>query len=99
MSYDLIDLKLVKAIAECGTLTQAAAEIGLSPSSASVRLGHIESMLNVMLFIRRSRGLVPTVAGFVVLRHASQILSQLSKMESDVALYSSGAGTHAGKVV
>lgn len=86
MSYDLIDLKLVKAITECGTLTQAAAEVGLSPSSASVRLRHIESLLKVMLFIRRSRGLVPTVEGFMVLRHANQIFSQLSKMESDVAL-------------
>lgn len=88
MSYDLIDLKLVKAIAECGTLTQGAAKIGLCPSSASVRLTQIESTLNVLLFIRRARGLTLTIAGSVVLRHVSRILTQLSKMESEVAVCS-----------
>ncbi|PKO40862.1 MAG: hypothetical protein CVU33_01530 [Betaproteobacteria bacterium HGW-Betaproteobacteria-6] len=86
MSYDLIDLKLVQAIAECGTLTQAAAKIGLSPSSASVRLSQVESTLNVLLFIRRARGLTPTIAGSVALRHVSKILTQLSNMESDFGI-------------
>ncbi|MBU1365905.1 MAG: LysR family transcriptional regulator [Gammaproteobacteria bacterium] len=86
MSYDLIDLKFVKAIAECGTLTQGAAKIGLSPSSASVRLTQFESTLNVLLFIRRARGLTPTIAGFVALRHVSKILTQLSNMESDFGI-------------
>lgn len=91
MSYDLTDLKLVAAIADCGSLTGGAARVSLATSSASSRLAHLESVLQVALFTRQARGLIPTMAGETVVRHARQVLARLGQMEVDLAPYSSSA--------
>lgn len=87
MNYDLVDLKLVSAIAEYGSLTRAAAEICLAPSSASSRLAKLESVLQVQLFIRTGRGLVPTPAGATVVRHARLALARLQQLDTDLLPY------------
>lgn len=87
MSYDLADLKLVAAIAACGSLSRAAASLCLAPSSASCRLANLESSLRVMLFTRHPRGLIPTTAGQAVVRHARQLLGRLGQLEADLASY------------
>ena len=63
MYYDLPDLRLVAAIADSGSLTRAAAQVHLAPSSASHRLTQFEAALGVPLFARHARGLTPTAAG------------------------------------
>lgn len=84
MNYDLVDLKLVFAIAEYGSLTRAAAKICLAPSSASSRLTKLESVLQARLFIRAARGLVPTAAGATVVRHARLVLARLQQLDTDL---------------
>ncbi|MFC5300632.1 helix-turn-helix domain-containing protein [Azospira restricta] len=86
MSYDLADLALVLEIAESGSLTAAAARVGLAPSSASARLARLEAALNLRLFDRRARGLSPTVAGAQVVCHARKIFHQLAKMQAELAM-------------
>lgn len=49
MYYDLPDLRLVAAIADCGSLTRAAERIHLAPSSASHRLTQFEAALGTPL--------------------------------------------------
>ena len=90
MHYDLPDLRLVAAIADCGSLTRAAERIHLAPSSASHRLTQLEAALGMALFERRSRGLTPTPAGESLLRHARQVFAQLEQMHADLAPYASG---------
>lgn len=90
MHYDLPDLRLVAAIADSGSLTRAAAQIHLAPSSASHRLTQLENALGVALFARHARGLTPTVAGESLLRHARQVFAQLEQMHADLAPYASG---------
>lgn len=91
MSYDLTDLKMLVAIADCGSLTGGAVQVRLSTSSASSRLAHLESVLQVVLFTRHARGLTPTMAGETVVRHARQVVARLGQMEVDLAPYSSSA--------
>jgi DNA-binding transcriptional LysR family regulator len=90
MHYDLPDLRLVTAIADCGSLTHAARCIHLAPSSASHRLSQLEVALGVALFTRHHRGLTPTPAGESLLRHARQVFAQLEQMHADLAPYASG---------
>jgi DNA-binding transcriptional LysR family regulator len=90
MHYDLPDLRLVAAIADSGSLTRAAAQIHLAPSSASHRLTQLEAALGVALFSRHARGLTPTPAGESLLRHARQVFAQLEQMHADLAPYASG---------
>ena len=90
MRYDLPDLRLVAAIADSGSLTRAAEQVHLAPSSASHRLTQLEAALGVPLFIRHARGLTPTPAGESLLRHARQVFAQLEQMHADLAPYASG---------
>lgn len=82
MNYDLTDLKLVRLIAEHGSLRNAASAARLSPSSASARLCRLESELGVTLFFRHRRGLTPTRAGSVALRHLDRLFLTLSALEA-----------------
>ena len=90
MHYNLPDLRLVAAIADCGSLTRAAVRIHLAPSSASHRLTQLEAALGMALFERHPRGLTPTPAGESLLRHARQVFAQLEQMHADLAPYASG---------
>ena len=90
MRYDLADLRLVAAIADSGSLTRAAEQVHLAPSSASHRLTQLEAALGVPLFSRHARGLTPTAAGESLLRHARQVFAQLEQMHADLAPYASG---------
>ncbi len=90
MRYDLPDLRLVAAIADSGSLTRAAEQVHLAPSSASHRLTQLEAALGVPLFQRHARGLTPTPAGESLLRHARQVFAQLEQMHADLASYASG---------
>ena len=90
MHYDLPDLRLVAAIADCGSLTRAAVRIHLAASSASHRLTQLEAALGMALFERHPRGLTPTPAGESLLRHARQVFAQLEQMHADLAPYASG---------
>jgi DNA-binding transcriptional LysR family regulator len=90
LSYGLIDLKLVIAIVDCGSLTGAAERVGLATSSASTRLARLESMLRVTLFTRHARGLIATTGGETMARHARQVLVRLGQLEVDLGQYSAG---------
>ncbi len=90
MPYDLPDLRLVMAIADTGSLTRGAERVHLAPSSASHRLKQLEEGLGLTLFDRHSRGLTPSVAGEVLLRHARQTFAQLEQMHTDLAPHASG---------
>jgi len=90
MRYDLPDLRLVAAIADTGSLSRAAAQVHLAPSSASHRLTQLEGALGVPLFTRHARGLDPTSAGESLLRHARQVFAQLEQMHADLAPYANG---------
>ena len=93
MYYDLPDLRLVAAIADSGSLTRAAAQVHLAPSSASHRLTQLEAALGVPLFARHARGLTATAAGESRLRHARQVFAQLEQMHADLAPYASGVAS------
>lgn len=75
LSWD--DFRLIRAIAEQGGLTGAAATLGLNHSTVFRRLGQIEETLTVPLFERRKTGYIPTAAG-------EEMAAVAGRMESDV---------------
>lgn len=56
----LAGLRAIEAIGRLGTLTAAAAELGVTPGALSQRLHKAEAALGRPLFARQSTGLVPT---------------------------------------
>lgn len=83
-------LRLVKEVAEKGSLTKAMDRLFLSQSALSHQLKEIESQLGAPLFHRINKKLVLTGAGKIVLSSAEKILAELEQAEMSVKKYISG---------
>jgi molybdate transport repressor ModE-like protein len=73
---DLEALELLVAVAETGSLGQAAARQGISQPSASARMRTLERRLGVQLLVRSTSGSRLTSAGLVVTDRARAVLDQ-----------------------
>lgn len=83
-------LKLVREVAEKGSLTKAMDALFLSQSALSHQLKEVETQLGATLFHRVNKKLVLTGAGKLVLESAERILTDLEKTEITVKKYVSG---------
>lgn len=72
---DLTQLEMFNAVAEAGSITQAAAKVHRVPSNLTTRLRQLETELGVDLFIRENQRLRLSPAGHNFLRYSQQILA------------------------
>lgn len=72
------------AVAETGSINQAANRLFISPQGLSRAIRQLESQLNAELFERQGGGMVLTPAGEKTLEYASEILSEEGRMVSDL---------------
>lgn len=82
MKITLRQISVFEAVARTGSVAGAAAEIGLSPSAASMSLRDLEVHLGVKLFARAGRQLRLSDQGRPMLEMARSILVQVSDMEA-----------------
>lgn len=82
---DLHSVRIVRAIAETGTITGAARSLGYSQPAISQHLQRIEARLGLPLVTRVGRSVRLTEAGAVLARHALTITSALDAAEGDLA--------------
>lgn len=87
---DLVDLDLIVAVAEAGSITHGAARVHLSLPSASARIRGLERVTGAALFTRDRRGVTPTAAGALLLRHARAIRHGLDRMRTELAEHAGG---------
>lgn len=59
---------------KAGSISQAAKNLFLTPSSISVAITNLEQELGYPIFVRTTQGLIPTAEGEKVLRYAGRIL-------------------------
>lgn len=90
MAYDLTDLKVFVAVARAGNVSRGAQQCHLAPSSASLRIKHLEQAVGVQLLSRQARGVDVTEAGQVMLEHAQRCLAMLEQMNADLRPYAQG---------
>ena len=72
---DLTQLEMFNAVAEAGSITQAAAKVHRVPSNLTTRLRQLETELGVDLIIRENQRLRLSPAGHNFLRYSQQILA------------------------
>jgi LysR family transcriptional regulator, regulator for metE and metH len=77
-------LRLVRAIAEEGGPTRAAARLHLTQSAVSHQLAELEGRLGVILFQRVRRRLELTPAGARLLKAARELLGELGRVEREL---------------
>ncbi|MCX2970628.1 MULTISPECIES: LysR family transcriptional regulator [Streptomyces] len=83
MDLELRHLKVVRAIADAGSLTRAATALGLAQSALSAQLKRIERALGGPLFVRDRGGARPTPLGELVLDRARVVLPAMRQLEED----------------
>ncbi|WP_395246075.1 LysR family transcriptional regulator [Agromyces sp. MMS24-K17] len=82
---DLQTARAVRAIAEHGTLTAAAAALGYSQPAISRRLARFEERTGVALVERVGRGIRLTESGRVLVRHAHAVTTALEAAAGELA--------------
>lgn len=82
MAYELTDLKIFAAVAAVQNLSAGAAELFLSPSSASTRIKKLEQDLGVTLFVRTQQGMRLSAAGEQAEETVREILRQSDLLRS-----------------
>ncbi len=88
-------LRVIAAIAEYGSITRAAAVLGLSQPAVSQQLRRVEGRIGMPLVSRAGRGIRLTDAGEVLARHAGVVLAALDSAAGELSDLS---GLRSGRV-
>ncbi|MBP2478130.1 DNA-binding transcriptional LysR family regulator [Crossiella equi] len=87
---DLRRLRMLRALADHGTVTAAADALYVTPSAVSQHLAALESEVGQPLLERRGRRVKLTAAGELLLSHTNTILAELERAEAALAAHASG---------
>jgi DNA-binding transcriptional LysR family regulator len=85
MNLELRHLRVVCAIAETGSVTKAAGQLGLAQPALTAQLQRIERTLGGPLFDRDRRGARPTALGELVLSRARVLLPAMKGLQDEAA--------------
>jgi LysR family transcriptional regulator for metE and metH len=92
MDLEVRHLKLVRAVAACGSLTRAVNELNLTQSALSHQLRDIELRLGTALFLRVGKRMVLTPAGEELLRSADDVLQRIGRTEEAIRRLAGATG-------
>lgn len=76
-SIDSTELRILHALATTGSLTAAAASLGLSQPAVSQRIKRVETRLAVPLIERQGRGIRLTTAGNILAEHGRTVVAEI----------------------
>ncbi|MFE3518614.1 LysR family transcriptional regulator [Streptomyces sp. NPDC059166] len=93
MELELRHLRTVRAIADTGSLTKAAAALGLAQPALSAQLRRIEKALGGPLFDRDHTGARPTPLGELVLERARVVLPAVSGLQEEAVRFANAWAT------
>jgi LysR family transcriptional regulator, transcriptional activator for dmlA len=79
---NVADLSFFVTLAQAGTLSAAAQELGLSPAAVSRRLAALEARLGIRLLHRTTRRATLTHEGALYLEDGQRILADLNELET-----------------
>jgi molybdate transport repressor ModE-like protein len=81
-------LKTLVLIADLGSVTRAARELGISQSAVSSQIRRLESLVSGIVYVKQGRGVQLSELGQVVLSHARRIVALSDQLQTIL-----GAGT------
>lgn len=92
--FDLVSIRLAVACAHTGSLTAAARETPLALAAASRRIRELEDALGETLFERHTKGLTPTAAGRVFIKHGITLLQTMEQLGGELTDLRHGIARH-----
>ncbi|GAB2465976.1 LysR family transcriptional regulator [Streptosporangium sandarakinum] len=84
MELDIRHLRTICAIAEMGSVTRAAARLGLSQPAMTNQLRRVEEIVGGALFVRSHSGVQPTPLGRQVIARARIVLTEVDALFGDL---------------
>lgn len=81
---ELLQMKYFKAVAECGKINKAAAELFVSSPALSASISRLEKDLGVKLFERSNNRIVLNEQGRIFLSYVNRIFSNLESAKLDM---------------
>lgn len=81
---NLMHWRLLVAVADQGSITAAAEQVGMTQSAASQAMASMEATLGAQLFTREPRKTLPTALGLNVIEHARVMMGALQAIRSTV---------------
>ncbi len=84
-TLEIRHLRLVKALTETENLTRAAKKLHVSQPALSQQLRELEDRLGAVLFERTGKKMIATRMGRWVLQAAEKVLTELDRVERDIA--------------
>ncbi|RKS78988.1 DNA-binding transcriptional LysR family regulator [Actinomadura pelletieri DSM 43383] len=84
MQVELRHLRVLSQLAETGSITRAAASLGVSQPTLSNQLRRIEKAFGGQLFVRGPHGITPTALGRYVLARARGVLADMDDLLATV---------------
>ncbi len=81
----MVGLRVVAEVARTGSLSAAAERLGYTQSAVSRQVAATERAAGALLFHRHARGVRPTAAGDVLVRHAASVLDGVSSATQELA--------------
>lgn len=83
MHIEFRHLRTIRAIHQTGGLANAASVLNITQSALSHQIKGLEDQAGVELFVRRSKPLKLSAAGFKLLKLADKILPEIEQLEED----------------
>ena len=81
---NILHLKYAVEIEKTGSITKAAENLYMGQPNLSRAIRELEESLGITIFMRSSRGVVPTEQGREFLNYARNILAQIEEMAKPV---------------
>ncbi|MDJ0349937.1 LysR family transcriptional regulator [Cryobacterium sp. PH29-G1] len=91
---DLAGLQMLVSVGELGSLTRAAAVLGVSQQAVSSRVRSLEGQIGASLIVRSARGSTLTATGTMVTGWAADVLEAAARMEAGIEALRSQALRH-----
>ncbi|MFD9306186.1 LysR family transcriptional regulator [Streptomyces sp. NPDC060048] len=88
--WDIKKLRILRTLADQGTVTATAGALHMTPSAVSQQLTNLARQLGVPLLEAQGRRVRLTDAAHLVLRHAEAVFAQLERAEAELAGYVAG---------
>lgn len=90
LGFDFVTLRVFKAAVEEESFVRAAEREHLAPSAISRRISEFESRLEIPLLRRHDRGVEPTIAGEILMRHVKTLFDVVDQALNDLSAISEG---------
>ncbi|GAA2983582.1 LysR family transcriptional regulator [Actinokineospora diospyrosa] len=94
---ELRHLRVIRAVADAGSLSKAAVQLGVSQPALTAQLQRLERRVGGLLFARTGTGVVPTDLGSYVLSSARALLNDVDELMAGIRQRTQLA-THTGQV-